>query len=223
MVGVPVVSAKAAHLLTEMAQPKRRSITGVKRRPKKTQALQAVAPQRLSISPDSYQSDLSSVGHQEETTRRGLLSARDSIPSQRFNVAQMPGTPMPLRLSSSHLADKSGVPVRPRQMSTRPTLKHVAQKTIQAKWKVLDAEAQSHVEAIFQSTGMPILAEQRKEATRIEAQDSMTLVKRSLCKRLPKMPFPPSARAGQFDYNALTASNVSASLKNPFALRVADP
>ena len=54
-----------------------------------------------------------------------------------------------------------------------------------------------------------MLARHTKEAGKVEAQDAIALVTRSLCKRLPKMPFPQATKAEYFDYDGLAKSNVS--------------
>ena len=94
-------------------------------------------------------------------------------------------------------------------ISLKPTLKHVSQATIQSKWKILDDSAQAKVAEIFRSVGLPVLAKHTNETSKIEAQDAIVLMTRSLCKRLPKMPFPQATKIGNFDYDALAKGNVS--------------
>jgi kinetochore protein Fta7 len=91
----------------------------------------------------------------------------------------------------------------------QPTLKHVSQATIQSKWKTLDESGQAKAAELFRSIALPVLARHANEASKVEAQDAITLVTRSLIKRLPKMPFPPSAKASHLDYDGLAKSNVS--------------
>ena len=54
-----------------------------------------------------------------------------------------------------------------------------------------------------------MLAKHNNEASKIEAQDAIALVTRSLCKRLPKMPFPQTTKVSHFDYDELAKGNVS--------------
>lgn len=100
--------------------------------------------------------------------------------------------------------------------SLQPRLKHISQATIQSKWKVLDAPTQAKVESLFQSVGLPVLARHTKQTGKVEAQDAIALVTRSLCKRLPKMPFPQTTREGHFDYDELVKSNVSRCLQSKY-------
>ncbi len=91
----------------------------------------------------------------------------------------------------------------------QPTLKHVSQATIQSKWKPLDESGQAKAAELFRSIGLPVLARHPNDASKIEAQDALALVIRNLSKRLPKMPFPPSTKVSQLDYDGLAKSNVS--------------
>lgn len=64
------------------------------------------------------------------------------------------------------------------------------------------------MESLFRSVGLPVLAKHTKAAGKLEAQDAIALVTRGLCKRLPKMPFPPTTKEWHFDYDGLAKSNV---------------
>ena len=99
----------------------------------------------------------------------------------------------------------------PRDTNAAPKsiIRLVPQSTIENKWNVLDQATQSRVESIYRSINLPVISQFETERNKIEAQDAATLISRSLCRRLPKMPFPPNIKPSQFDYSVISASNVS--------------
>lgn len=86
-------------------------------------------------------------------------------------------------------------------------MKHVSQDIIRSKWTVLDADAQAKVEELLRSTELPILANYSSEQRKLEAQVALRSITGSLCKRVPRMPFPPKAKEKFFDHETLVRDN----------------
>lgn len=141
--------------------------------------------------------------------KRTLLSIQNSRRLAQGGHIQKPGIRRVVPSPCPTYTDKEAVHRAQRSRSLQPTLKHVSQATIQSKWKSLDEDGQTKAAELFRSIALPVLARHANEASKIEAQDAIALVTRSLIKRLPKMPFPPSTKAGHLDYDGLARSNVS--------------
>lgn len=86
-------------------------------------------------------------------------------------------------------------------------VKHVSQNIIRSKWTVLDGDAQAKVEELLRSTELPVLASYSSEQRKIEAQIALRSINGTLCKCLPRMPFPPKTKEIHFDYDTLVKDN----------------
>ncbi|KAL9138058.1 MAG: hypothetical protein Q9175_000711 [Cornicularia normoerica] len=91
--------------------------------------------------------------------------------------------------------------------SLKSRVKHVSQDIIRSKWTVLDGDAQAKVEELFRSIELPVLANYSSKQRKIEAHVALGAITGTLCKRLPRMPFPPKAREIHFDYETLVRDN----------------
>ncbi|KAF6237885.1 hypothetical protein HO173_004086 [Letharia columbiana] len=86
-------------------------------------------------------------------------------------------------------------------------VKHVSQNIIRSKWTVLDGDAQAKVEELLRSTELPVLASYSSEQRKIVAQIALRSINGTLCKCLPRMPFPPKTKEIHFDYDTLVKDN----------------
>ncbi|CAF9927760.1 hypothetical protein IMSHALPRED_007302 [Imshaugia aleurites] len=91
--------------------------------------------------------------------------------------------------------------------SLKSRVKHVPQDIIRSKWTVLDRDAQAKVEGLLRSVEMPVLASYSSEQRKVEAQVALRFITGTLCKRLPRMPFPQKAKGMHFDYETLVKDN----------------
>ncbi|KAL9074265.1 MAG: hypothetical protein Q9161_002459 [Pseudevernia consocians] len=91
--------------------------------------------------------------------------------------------------------------------SLKSRVKHVSQDIIRSRWTVLGGDAQSKVEELLRSIELPVLSTYSSEQRKIEAQVVLRSITGTLCKRLPRMPFPPKAKEIHFDYETLVRDN----------------
>ena len=90
----------------------------------------------------------------------------------------------------------------------KPRERYVKQTVVKDRWDPLPEAAQEKVRQIFQTIERPLVAVQRDEKQRVEGQTVLAQVLRTLERRLPRMPFPPGTREGNFDYEGLLRGNV---------------
>ncbi|CAD6575426.1 MAG: hypothetical protein ASARMPREDX12_007289 [Alectoria sarmentosa] len=91
--------------------------------------------------------------------------------------------------------------------SPKSRVKHVSQDIIRSKWTALDEDARAKAEKLLRSIELPVLASYSSEQRKIEAQVALRSITGTLCKRLPRMPFPPKAKEVDFDYDTLVKDN----------------
>ncbi|KAI1936794.1 hypothetical protein LOZ66_004300 [Ophidiomyces ophidiicola] len=85
--------------------------------------------------------------------------------------------------------------------------RQVSEHVVKSKWMTLPEPAQTRIKELFGAIELPVLTKQRDEKKRIEAQSALAAVRKTLGKRLPKMPFPPGTKAVNFDYDAALNEN----------------
>ncbi|KAL9618518.1 MAG: hypothetical protein Q9160_006774 [Pyrenula sp. 1 TL-2023] len=97
-----------------------------------------------------------------------------------------------------------------RYAKLEPTIRRVSRAAIQKKWKKLSEATQDKLRAEFTSLQKPLTVGKGRGRKDIEAHEAIDLVLK-LClviesfrleKRLPRMPFPPSALDNDFDFEA---------------------
>ena len=133
-----------------VAQAKRKSITGVRRKRAKPAAAKASAIRPTVEAPTLYDFP----GPDTAPKPRELLSTRR----------------LPQPASKNHV---------PKQTTLKPRVKHVSQHTIKTKWTVLNANAQAKVAAIFRAIELPVLARHASEQKKVEAQVILASVTRT--------------------------------------------
>ncbi|PGH23464.1 hypothetical protein AJ80_02418 [Polytolypa hystricis UAMH7299] len=91
----------------------------------------------------------------------------------------------------------------------KPRVRHIPEHTIKTQWTTLPESVQDKVNELFQAIERPVITRHRDERKRIEAQSAVAAVRKNLGKRLPRMPFPPSTKDVDFDFEAALGENRS--------------
>lgn len=182
---------------------KRKSITGLRKRRRQISTAERSAVRSVAV--DS--SSLASTASAESPMARQLLSMR-SPPSESTFLRKRE-------------ADRAG-PVSKGTGFLKPRVKHVSQDIIRSKWTILDGDAQAEIEELLRSVELPVLANYSSEQGKIRAQAALRSITGTLCKRLPRMPFPPKVKEISFDYERLVKDNrnLQQSLATSVAARV---
>jgi kinetochore protein Fta7 len=94
----------------------------------------------------------------------------------------------------------------------KPQVRRVPQETIATTWKRLPEPAQRQVYALLLTAKRTSLSSIRDARKRTEAEMAVNAMVRKLEKQVPKMPFPPSAKGGNFSMDEMVGKAVSFSL-----------
>ncbi|MCJ1388412.1 hypothetical protein MMC18_001259 [Xylographa bjoerkii] len=96
-----------------------------------------------------------------------------------------------------------------RSAALKPRLQYVNQDVIKTKWEVLPEHMQQLVRELFVAVERPVITRDSEEKRRIEAQEALSAVTKTLAKRLPRMPFPTKTKEEHFNYEALMNKNLA--------------
>jgi kinetochore protein Fta7 len=91
----------------------------------------------------------------------------------------------------------------------KPRTRRIPQEVISTQWKRLQEPSQRQVRDIFLRAKRTSLNGIRDARRHTEAESAVNAMVRRLEKQLPRMPFPPSAKAGHFNLNEIIVRNVS--------------
>ncbi|MCJ1472155.1 hypothetical protein MMC13_000802 [Lambiella insularis] len=180
---------------------KRKSITGLKRKRKRS-----VAPVKQNDGRESAL-DASSGSHSITTATQSPL---ENLRTDRVARAE------PARIGSKRSrieveddVDLSYYQLHKDLVLLKPRLRYIHQDVIKRNWRVLPEAVQSRVRELLVAVQRPVICRHREGKSREEAQEALNTVTRTLAKRLPRMPFPMKTKEEHFDYERLLNKNLS--------------
>ncbi|KAF2096419.1 hypothetical protein NA57DRAFT_78025 [Rhizodiscina lignyota] len=89
----------------------------------------------------------------------------------------------------------------------KPRTRRISQNLITSKWTPLPAPAQQQVRELFKAAKRPVILARHDERRKREAEVVLDHMVTRLEKQLPRMPFPPKSKEGDFDLDGLVEKN----------------